>query len=98
MRDLVSIALAKGILGTVANILAIAQVRSHKLRSDKSVVNGSAESVIKNKPDFLVIIQVDKCDIIKRVLERGTEDAAEDDLRGPLGILFLLQSVVLWDH
>ncbi|KAJ8591010.1 hypothetical protein M405DRAFT_815025 [Rhizopogon salebrosus TDB-379] len=65
-KDLVPIELAKGILGTIANILTI------------------AESVIKNKSDFLVIVQ--KCDTIRRVLARATEGATKDDLRGSLGV------------
>ncbi|KAG0693782.1 P-loop containing nucleoside triphosphate hydrolase protein [Suillus ampliporus] len=64
-KDLVPIDLAKGILGTVANILSIAQ------------------SVIKNKSDFLVIAR--KCKTIRKVLERATKNATEDDLRGSLG-------------
>ncbi|KAG2126913.1 hypothetical protein DEU56DRAFT_982812 [Suillus clintonianus] len=64
-RDLVPIDLAKGILGTVANILVIAQ------------------SVIKNKSDFLAIVE--KCETIRKRLERATKDATEDDLQGSLG-------------
>ncbi|KAG0697469.1 hypothetical protein DFH29DRAFT_856929, partial [Suillus ampliporus] len=64
-RDLVPIDLAKGILGTVANILIIAQ------------------SVIKNKSDFLVL--ANKCETIRKVLERATKNATENDLRGSLG-------------
>ncbi|KAG2354833.1 hypothetical protein BDR07DRAFT_1428222 [Suillus spraguei] len=64
-RDLVPIDLAKGILGTIANILTIAQ------------------SVIKNKSDFQVI--VDKCETIRDILEGATVDATEDDLQGYLG-------------
>ncbi|KAG2143018.1 hypothetical protein DEU56DRAFT_910958 [Suillus clintonianus] len=64
-RDLVPNDLAKGILGTVANILIIAQ------------------SVIKNKSDFLVIVK--KCETIRKRLERATKDATEDDLQGSLG-------------
>ncbi|KAG2126938.1 hypothetical protein DEU56DRAFT_535069 [Suillus clintonianus] len=64
-RDLVPIDLARGILGTVANILIIAQ------------------SVIKNKSDFLAIVK--KCETIRKRLERATKDATEDDLQGSLG-------------
>ncbi|KAG1719285.1 hypothetical protein EDB19DRAFT_1919162 [Suillus lakei] len=64
-KDLVPIALAKDILGTIANILTIAQ------------------SVIKNKSDFLAI--VDKCEAIRRVLTRAIKDATPENLRGPLG-------------
>ncbi|KAG0693020.1 P-loop containing nucleoside triphosphate hydrolase protein [Suillus ampliporus] len=64
-KDLVPIDLAKGILGTVANILSIAQ------------------SVIKNKSDFLVIAH--KCETIRKVLERATKNATADDLLGSLG-------------
>ncbi|KAG0697448.1 hypothetical protein DFH29DRAFT_149125 [Suillus ampliporus] len=64
-KDLVPIDLAKGILGTVANILSIAQ------------------SVIKNKSDFLVL--ANKCETIRKALERATKNATEDDLRGSLG-------------
>ncbi|KAG0697452.1 hypothetical protein DFH29DRAFT_1022144 [Suillus ampliporus] len=64
-KDLVPINLAKGILGTVANILSIAQ------------------SVIKNKSDFLVLAQ--KCETMRKVLERATKNAAADDLLGSLG-------------
>ncbi|KAG2141950.1 hypothetical protein DEU56DRAFT_911281 [Suillus clintonianus] len=64
-RDLVPIDLARGILGTVANILIIAQ------------------SVIKNKFDFLAIVE--KCETIRKQLERATKDATEDDLQGSLG-------------
>ncbi|KAG2126939.1 hypothetical protein DEU56DRAFT_862026 [Suillus clintonianus] len=53
-KDLVPINLAKGILGTIANILTIAQ------------------SVIKNKSDFRAI--ANKCDTIRKVLERVTKD------------------------
>ncbi|KAJ8584434.1 hypothetical protein M405DRAFT_884319 [Rhizopogon salebrosus TDB-379] len=65
-KDLVPIQLAKGILGTIANILAIAQ------------------SVIKNKSDFLELAQ--KCDTIRRVLERATKGTTKDDLQGSLGV------------
>ncbi|KAG1874963.1 hypothetical protein F4604DRAFT_1680820 [Suillus subluteus] len=65
MKDLVPIALAQGILRTIANILTIAQ------------------SVVKNKSDFQAI--ADKCETIRDILQRATEDATEDDLRGPLG-------------
>ncbi|KAJ8585539.1 hypothetical protein M405DRAFT_935977, partial [Rhizopogon salebrosus TDB-379] len=61
-KDLVPIELAKGILGTIANILTIAQ------------------SVIKNKSDFLEIVQ--KCETIRGVLERVSEGATKDDLQG----------------
>ncbi|KAJ8585535.1 hypothetical protein M405DRAFT_844470 [Rhizopogon salebrosus TDB-379] len=71
-KDLVPIQLAKGILGTIANILTIAQVLK------------PVQSVIKNKSDFLEIVQ--KCDAIRRVLERATEGATKDDLQGSLGI------------
>ncbi|KAG1745505.1 P-loop containing nucleoside triphosphate hydrolase protein [Suillus paluster] len=64
-KDLVPIDLAKGILGTIANIFALAQ------------------SVIKNKSDFLAI--VNKCESIRKILERATKDATEDDLRGSFG-------------
>ncbi|KAG0693022.1 hypothetical protein DFH29DRAFT_1007768 [Suillus ampliporus] len=64
-KDLVPIDLAKGILGTVANILSIAQ------------------SVIKNKSDFLVLAH--KCETIRKVLERATKNATADDLLGSLG-------------
>ncbi|KAG1838147.1 P-loop containing nucleoside triphosphate hydrolase protein [Suillus subalutaceus] len=64
-KELVPINLAKGILGTIANILTVAQ------------------SVIKNKSDFLGIIK--KCATIRNVLERATKDATEDDLQGSLG-------------
>lgn len=64
-KDLVPIDLAKGILGTIANILTIAQ------------------SVIKNKSDFQVI--VDKCETIRDILEGATMGATEDDLQGYLG-------------
>ncbi|KAG1724167.1 uncharacterized protein EDB91DRAFT_143439 [Suillus paluster] len=64
-KDLVPIDLAKGILGTVANILIIAQ------------------SVIKNKSDFLAI--VDRCETIREILERATKGATNDNLRGYLG-------------
>ncbi|KAG0692893.1 P-loop containing nucleoside triphosphate hydrolase protein [Suillus ampliporus] len=64
-RDIVPINLAKGILGTVANILSIAQ------------------SVIRNKADFLVIAH--KCETIRKVLERTTKNATMDDLLGSLG-------------
>ncbi|KAG0702979.1 hypothetical protein DFH29DRAFT_829813 [Suillus ampliporus] len=64
-KDLVPINLAKGILGTIANFLVLAQ------------------SVIKNKSDFLAIVK--KCENIRKVLERATKDATEDDLRGSLG-------------
>ncbi|KAG1724114.1 hypothetical protein EDD22DRAFT_974420 [Suillus occidentalis] len=60
-RDLVPIDLAKGILGTIANILIIAQ----------------------NQSDFQAI--VNKCETIRKILERVTRDATEDDLRGALG-------------
>ncbi|KAJ8580139.1 hypothetical protein M405DRAFT_834842 [Rhizopogon salebrosus TDB-379] len=61
-KDLVPIELVKGILGTIANILTIAQ------------------SVIKNKSDFLEIVQ--KCETIRGVLERVSEGATKDDLQG----------------
>ncbi|KAG2143129.1 P-loop containing nucleoside triphosphate hydrolase protein [Suillus cothurnatus] len=64
-KDLVPTDLAKGILGTIANILILAQ------------------SVIKNKSDFLAIVK--KCETIRNVLERVTKDATEDDLQGSLG-------------
>ncbi|KAG1724363.1 hypothetical protein EDB19DRAFT_1834219 [Suillus lakei] len=64
-KDLVPTDLAKGILGTIANILILAQ------------------SVIKNKSDFLAIVK--KCEAIRKVLERATKDATEDDLQGSLG-------------
>ncbi|KAG1733917.1 P-loop containing nucleoside triphosphate hydrolase protein, partial [Suillus paluster] len=64
-KDLVPINLAKGILGTIANILIIAQ------------------SVIKNKSDFLAI--VDRCETIRRVLARATKDATAADMQGSLG-------------
>ncbi|KAG2126951.1 hypothetical protein DEU56DRAFT_535937 [Suillus clintonianus] len=64
-RDLVPITLAKSILGTVANILIIAQ------------------SVIKNKSDFLAIVK--KCETIRKQLEIATKDATEGDLQGSLG-------------
>jgi hypothetical protein len=43
----------------------------------------SAQSVIKNKSDFLAIVK--KCETIRNVLERVTKDATEDDLQGSLG-------------
>ncbi|KAG1874971.1 P-loop containing nucleoside triphosphate hydrolase protein [Suillus subluteus] len=64
-KELVPIDLAKGILGTITNILTVAQ------------------SVLKNKSDFLGIIK--KCATIRNVLERATKDATEDDLQGSLG-------------
>jgi hypothetical protein len=42
------------------------------------------QSVIKNKSDFLDIVQ--KCETIRRVLERATEGATKDDLQGSLGV------------
>ncbi|KAG2136845.1 hypothetical protein BD769DRAFT_1773893 [Suillus cothurnatus] len=59
-KNLVPIDLAKGILGTVANILMIVQ------------------SVIKNKSDFLVI--VNQCKTIREILERVTKDTTNDNL------------------
>jgi hypothetical protein len=41
------------------------------------------QSVIKNKSDFLAIIN--KCETIRRVLERATSGAGENFLRGSLG-------------
>ncbi|KAG1841450.1 hypothetical protein DFJ58DRAFT_845027 [Suillus subalutaceus] len=64
-KDLVPIDLAKGILGTIANILTVAQ------------------AVIKNKSDFQAI--ADKCETIRDILERATEGATKDDLKGYLG-------------
>lgn len=43
----------------------------------------SVKSVIKNKSDFLAIVK--KCETIRKVLERATKDATEDDLQGSLG-------------
>ncbi|KAG2035403.1 hypothetical protein BDR03DRAFT_1093177 [Suillus americanus] len=63
-KNLVPIDLAKGILGTVANILMTVQ------------------SVIKNKSDFLVI--VNQCKTIKEILERVTKDTTNDNLPEPL--------------
>ncbi|KAJ8585526.1 hypothetical protein M405DRAFT_883777 [Rhizopogon salebrosus TDB-379] len=65
-KDLVPIQLAKGILGTIANILTIAQ------------------SVIKNKSDFLGIVQ--QCETIRGVLERATKGITNDELQGSLGV------------
>ncbi|KAG1768905.1 hypothetical protein EV702DRAFT_712687 [Suillus placidus] len=64
-RDLLPNDLAKGVLGTVANLLMIVQ------------------SVIKNKSDFVAIVK--KCEIIRKILERATKDATEDNLQGSLG-------------
>ncbi|KAG1838164.1 hypothetical protein DFJ58DRAFT_733997 [Suillus subalutaceus] len=61
-KDLIPIALAQGILGTIANILTIVQ------------------SAVKNKSDFQAI--ADKCETIRDILQRATEDATEDDASG----------------
>ncbi|KAG1725885.1 uncharacterized protein EDB91DRAFT_80485 [Suillus paluster] len=42
-----------------------------------------AQSVIKNKSDFLAIVY--KCQTIREILERTTKDATDNDLRGYLG-------------
>ncbi|KAG2358414.1 hypothetical protein BDR07DRAFT_284585 [Suillus spraguei] len=81
-RDLVPIDLAKGILGTIANILTIAQVRCPISQQNWSSTT-FIQSVIKNKSDFQVI--VDKCETIRDILEGATVDATEDDLQGYLG-------------
>ncbi|KAJ8584215.1 hypothetical protein M405DRAFT_866417 [Rhizopogon salebrosus TDB-379] len=41
------------------------------------------QSMIKNRADFSTIIK--KCDTIRRVLERATKEATDDDLQGSLG-------------
>jgi hypothetical protein len=41
------------------------------------------QSVIKNKSDFLAIINM--CDVIRGVLEEAAEGTTEDDLRGSFG-------------
>ncbi|KAG1745504.1 P-loop containing nucleoside triphosphate hydrolase protein [Suillus paluster] len=61
-KEAIPIALAKGVLGTIANFLTL------------------AETVIKNKSDFLAIVK--KCETIGKVLERATQDATKDDLQG----------------
>ncbi|KAG1813695.1 uncharacterized protein BJ212DRAFT_1578322 [Suillus subaureus] len=63
-KVLVPIVLVQGILGTVANILTIAQ------------------SVIKNKSDFQAIAS--QCKAIRKILERVTKGATDDDLPGYL--------------
>lgn len=84
-KDLVPIDLARGILGTIANILIIAQVcwpYSQKI-GETLPSPTSVQSVIKNKSDFQAI--ADKCEAIRQILEKATKDATEDDLRGHLG-------------
>ena len=39
--------------------------------------------MIKNKSDFLAIVK--KCETIRKIIERATKDATEDDLKGSLG-------------
>jgi len=83
-RDIVPIDLAKGILGTIANILDIVRVRSPKLReSFVGIPSGSVQSFIKNKSDFLAII--DKCETIRNILETTTVGVSESYLQGPFG-------------
>jgi hypothetical protein len=41
------------------------------------------QSVIKNKSDFLAIINM--CDTIRGILEGATEDTTEDHLQGSFG-------------
>jgi hypothetical protein len=83
-RDLVPIDLAKGILGTIANILNIVQVRLRKpIKPSCMDIIRFIQSVIKNKSDFLAI--VNKCETFRRILERATSDASESYLRGSLG-------------
>jgi hypothetical protein len=74
----VPINLAKGILGTIANILIIAQVRWPNSANIGEVLPSptSMQSVIKNKSDFQAII--DKCEAIRQILERATKDATEE--------------------
>jgi hypothetical protein len=83
-KELVPVNLAKGILGTIANILSTVQVRSiHILANCRGWIIGCVQSAIKNKSDFLAIINM--CDVIRGVLEEATEGTTEDDLRGSFG-------------
>jgi hypothetical protein len=77
----VPIDLAKGILGTIANILIIAQVCWPNCKKALPSPT-SMQSVIKNKSDFQAL--ADKCEAIRQILERTTKGATEDDLRGHL--------------
>jgi DNA-binding FrmR family transcriptional regulator len=46
------------------------------------MITKSVKSVIRNESDFLAVIN--KCDAVRRVLERATDGVTEDNLQRPL--------------